>query len=313
VKIVFMGTPDFAAESLKRLYDGGWDVIAVFTQPDRPSGRGMKLTPPPVKAAAMGKSPVYQPDTLRGGEAEAVLRDLAPDIIVVVAYGRLLPPEILALPRLGCVNIHASLLPRYRGAAPIQRAVLNGETVTGVTSMYMAPELDAGDIILAKSAEVGESETSGELFARLAPLGAELLSETLDLIERGKAPRTPQNHAEASFAPPLTKELSPIDWHMPPGKILNQIRALNPWPVAKTTLRGIDYKIFSAKAGAGVPSALPGEIVSAGKDGIEVACSGGSVIVTELAAANGKRMPAAEYLRGHPVKGQAGAPYAPPV
>jgi methionyl-tRNA formyltransferase len=296
-----MGTPDFAARALEQLYADGHEIPAVFTRPGKPSGRGMRLTAPPVKQLAEGKSLIYQPDTLRG-EAEKILRDLAPELIAVVAYGKLLPREILELPPFGCVNIHASILPKYRGAAPIQRAILGGETATGVTSMYMSGELDAGDIILTREVEIGESETSGELFERLSVLGAELLSETVAAIARGTAPRTPQNHAAASYAPPLTKDLSPIDWHSSADEILCQIRALNPWPVARTELFGRELKIFSARRGA-VATGTAGEIISTGKDGIEVACSGGSVLITELQPPNSKRMSAAEYLRGHPPQG----------
>lgn len=201
MRIVYMGTPDFAAVSLKKLIDEGFDVVGVFTQPDKPKGRGMKLMPCETKVVAQAHGlPVYQPEKLRDGTALELLKQLRPDILVVVAYGRLLPNEILALPAYGAINVHGSLLPKYRGSAPIQRAVLNGEQVTGVSTMYLVEEMDAGDVIYTAETEIGEFETSGELFDRLADMGAELLVKTLVDIEQGTAPRTAQNHQEASFA-----------------------------------------------------------------------------------------------------------------
>ncbi|MDR0838965.1 MAG: methionyl-tRNA formyltransferase [Oscillospiraceae bacterium] len=275
MKIAFMGTPDFAVPSLERLFADGHDVAAVFTQPDRPKNRGQKLAFSPVKQAALGRAELYQPESLRDGDAERVLRALAPDVIVVVAYGRILPPEILEIPRLGCVNIHGSLLPKYRGSAPIQRAVLNGESVTGVTSMYMAAELDAGDIIFTKSTQIGEGETSGELFARLAPLGAELLGETLFAIERGDAPRVPQNHAEATFAPPLSKAESPVNLAKSSREIANLINGLDPWPGATVEFHGERIKLFGASV------------------------AGGALTIREVQAPGGKRMALRDFLRGH--------------
>lgn len=302
MKIVFMGTPEFAAVSLKRLYDDGRDVAAVFTQPDKPRGRGMKLAPSPVKMLAMEHgTPVLQPSSLKDGDTLFKLRSLKPDLIVVVAYGKLLPPEILDLPPYGCVNIHGSLLPKYRGAAPIQHAVLNGETETGVTSMYMAPEMDAGDIILMKKTVVGDMETAGELSGRLAVLGAELLIETLAAIENGTAKRIKQNETEATFAPPLTKEMSPIDWTRTGREIINHVRGLNPWPIATATLCNIPFKIFRAETKAAPSGLAPGTIVSTGREGIEVACADGTVVIKQLQAPGSRRMEAAEYLRGHPL------------
>jgi len=302
MKIVFMGTPEFAAVSLKRLYDDGRDVAAVFTQPDKPRGRGMKLVPSPVKVLALEHgTPVHQPASLKDGDTLLQLRTLKPDLIVVVAYGKLLPPEILDLPPYGCVNIHGSLLPKYRGAAPIHHAVLNGETETGVTSMYMVPEMDAGDILLMKKTAIGEMETAGELSGRLAILGAELLSETLAAIESGTVKRVKQNGSEATFAPPLTKELSPIDWTRTGREIVNQVRGLNPWPAATAILCTIPFKIFRAEAKAEPSGLVPGAIVSAGRNGIEVACADGTVVIKQLQAPGGRQMDAAEYLRGHPL------------
>jgi methionyl-tRNA formyltransferase len=302
MKIVFMGTPDFAAASLERLYSDGREVTAVFTQPDKPKNRGLKLAASPVKELAQSRgTPIYQPATLRDGEALRQLEALKPDLIAVVAYGKLLPKEILTLPKYGCVNIHGSLLPKYRGAAPVQWAVLNGETTTGVTSMYMAEEMDAGDIIFKKETAIGDEETAGELYDRLAALGAVLLGETIDAIEGGAAPRIPQDHQQATFAPPLRKEQAPIDWTRTAREILCQIRGLNPWPVATAELAGVCFKIYKAVPGQPAGTQPPGSLIAAGKGGIEVACRDGSIVIAELQAPGGKRMAAADYLRGHPI------------
>lgn len=299
MKIVFMGTPDFAAASLKALYDAGRDVAAVFSQPDKPKNRGMKLAPSPVKELALAHgTPVYQPETLRDGQAEALLRAIAPDLIAVVAYGRILPPSILDIPPLGCVNIHASLLPRLRGSAPVQWAVLNGDTETGVTSMYMAPEMDAGDIIFARKTPIGEEETAGELFDRLAALGADLLVETIQAIEEGRAPRTPQDHALATYAPPIRKEQAPIDWSRSAREISCQVRGLIPWPVATAELFDTQLKIYAVKPEPGTVKAEPGTVLSANDEGIRVACGDGAVRILEVQAPGKKRMPAADFLRG---------------
>lgn len=304
MKIVFMGTPEFAAASLERLYSDGREIQVVFTQPDKPKNRGLKLTASPVKLLAERHgTPVYQPVSLRDGEALRQLEALKPDLITVVAYGKLLPPEILTLPKYGCINIHGSLLPKYRGSAPVQWAVLNGETTTGVTSMYMAEEMDAGDIILTKETVIGEDETAGELYNRLAGLGALLLGETIDAIISCTAPRIPQDDKQATFAPPLRKEQSPLDWTKTAREILCQIRGLNPWPVATAELAGVCFKIYKAAPGQSAGTQPPGSLIGAGKNGIEVACRDGSVVITELQAPGGKRMAAADYLRGHPLCG----------
>ena len=302
MKIVFMGTPDFAAVCLARLFDERRDVVAVFTQPDKPKNRGMKLTQSSVKELALGKTEIFQPSLLRDGTAERILSELAPDLIAVVAYGRLLPAEILAIPPLGCVNIHASLLPQYRGAAPIQRAVLAGEKTTGVTSMYMAAELDAGDMILTKSTEIGLYETSGQLFERLAPLGAELLCETIAAIENGTAPRNPQNHELATFAPPLLKSEAPVDWSQSAPSVISQICGLDPWPVATTELDGTVFKLFAPRLSDKHGSV--GEILST-DNGLTIACGEGAVTITELQVPGKKRMSAADFLRGHKLSGTA--------
>ena len=303
MRIVFMGTPDFAAKSLSALTDGGFDVRAVFTMPDKPKNRGHKKAPSPVKALALERGiAVYEPLNLRDGTALELLREIDPDVIAVVAYGRILPLEILELPRLGCVNVHGSLLPRYRGAAPIQRAVLNGDETTGVTTMYMGEGLDTGDMIYRTETEIGEFETSGELFERLAPIGAELLARTLRDIEAGVAPREAQNEAEATYAPPLDKSESPINWERYPREIVKHIMGMQPWPVATATLGGTDFKIYAAQPVDAANGKVPGSVIKAGpKHGIEVACGGGGVIITELQVSGGRRMRARDYMLGHPI------------
>lgn len=304
MRIVFMGTPDFAACSLQRLIDEGFEVVGVFCQPDKPKNRGHKLQPCAVKQTAQEAGlPVFQPEKLRDGTALAVLRELRPDIIVVVAYGRILPDDILALPKFGCVNVHGSLLPKYRGSAPIQRAVLNGEKMTGVTTMYLATEMDAGDVIYAEQTPIGPGETSGELFERLAPMGAALLVRTLRAIEDGSAPRIPQDHSLATFAPPLSREEAPVDWHWEPDRIISHINGMQPWPCAVTELKGETFKLFKAERTEHSADRVPGSVISAGKSGIEVACGGGqTLLITELQAAGGKRMEASAYLLGHPME-----------
>ena len=303
MRIVFMGTPDFAAESLKKLIDEKYDIAAVFTQPDKPRNRGMQLSYSPVKQLALDNNiPVYQPTKLRDGTATELVKSLRPDILVVVAYGRILPDDMLAVPKYGAINVHASLLPKYRGAAPIQWAVLNGDKVTGVSTMYLASEMDTGDVIYTAETEIGEFETSGELFDRLMVMGAELLHKTLQDIEAGCAPRTPQNHAESSYVKMLDKSLSPIDWDRTPREIIKWIYGLQPWPVATTELQGGVFKVYAAQYTETQTSKAPGSIVSAGKNGIEIACAGGkTVMITELQAPGKKRMRAADYILGHPI------------
>ncbi len=304
MRIVYMGTPDFAAVSLKKLIDEKFDVVGVFTQPDKPKGRGMKLFPCETKQVAVEYDlPVYQPAKLRDGEALAILKELQPDILVVVAYGKLLPNDILELPKYGAINVHGSLLPKYRGSAPIQRAVLNGEKITGVSTMYLAEEMDAGDVIYTAETEIGEFETSAQLFDRLADMGAELLVKTLRDIEAGIAPRTPQNHSEATFAPPLQKTECPVVWDKSPREIIKHIYGMQTWPVATAVIDGGEFKIHAAAYTDHRTEKAPGSIVSAGKAGIEIACAGGeTVMVTELQAAGKKRMKASDYLLGHPIK-----------
>lgn len=304
MRIVFMGTPDFAAASLKKLIDEKYDIAAVFTQPDKPRDRGMKLSYSPVKELALENNiPVYQPTKLRDGTAIELIKSLRPDILVVVAYGRILPDDMLEVPKYGAINVHASLLPKYRGAAPIQWAVLNGDKITGVTTMYLASEMDTGDIIYTAETEIGEFETSGELFDRLMVMGAELLDRTLRDIEDGTAPRTQQDHSKASYVKMLDKSLSPIEWAKTPREIIKQIYGLQPWPVATAELDGKVFKIYSAEYTQNKTVKAPGSVVSAGKKGIEIACLGGeTLLITELQAAGKKRMKASDYLLGHPIK-----------
>ncbi|MCI7741453.1 MAG: methionyl-tRNA formyltransferase [Clostridiales bacterium] len=304
MRIVFMGTPDFAEASLKKLIDEGFSVVGVFTQPDKPKGRGMEMSFSPVKTLALANHiPVYQPEKMRDGTALDQIRALAPDILVVVAYGRILPDDILAVPKYGAVNVHASLLPKYRGSAPIQWAVLNGDRTTGVSTMYLAHEMDTGDVIYTEETEIGEYETSGELFDRLKELGAGLLVKTLRDIEAGCAPRTPQDHSRASYVTMLDKSLSPIDWNNSPRAVLKHIYGLQPWPVATMELEGAVYRVFAAAYTENHSDKAPGSLVSAGKEGIEIACAGGETLrITELQAPGKKRMSAADFLRGHPIK-----------
>ena len=299
-----MGTPDFAAASLERLIQERFEVVGVFTQPDRPKGRGMELVFSPVKELALAAGiPVFQPEKMRDGTALSQIRALEPDILVVVAYGRILPDDILAVPPLGAVNVHGSLLPKYRGAAPIQWAVLNGDEVTGVSTMYLASEMDSGDLIYSEETAIGEKETSGELFERLKDMGAVLLVRTLRDIEAGTAPRVPQDHSRASYVHMLDKSLCPIDFDRSPREVLKWICGLQPWPVATMELEGKTYRVFDAEYSDNRTDKAPGSVVSAGAQGIEIACAAGETIyITELQAPGKKRMRAADFLRGHALR-----------
>lgn len=304
MRIVFMGTPDFAAASLQKLIDEKYDIAAVFTQPDKPRNRGMSLSFSPVKELALQNGlDVYQPTKLRDGSFTELLRSLKPDVLVVVAYGRILPEDALSVPTYGAVNVHSSLLPKYRGAAPVQWAVLNGDTVTGVSTMYLAPEMDTGDVIFTVKTEIGEFETSGELFDRLMVMGAELLHKTLRAIENGTAPRSKQDESQASYVTMLDKSMSPIDWSRSPREIVKHICGLQPWPVATTEIGGLTFRIFKAEYTDTVTDKEPGTVVAADKRGIEIACGGAhTLLITELQAPGKKRMRAADYLLGHPIK-----------
>lgn len=303
MRVVFMGTPEFAVAVLKRLVEDQWDIAAVYTQPDKPKNRGMKLIPTPVKEYALTKGiPVYQPQSCRDEAVLAELRALEPDVIVVAAYGKLLPQALLNIPRVAIINVHSSILPQYRGAAPINWAVLNGDRETGVTIQYMAAELDAGDILLVKRTEIGPEEDAGQLYDRLAELGGEAASEALRQLKEGTAPRTPQVYGpQYQYASMLSREMSPMNWARPARELVNQVRGLIPWPCATTEVAGVRWKVYRAHVGEATEKA-PGTILSAGKAGIAVACGDGkSLVITQLQADGGKRMEAADYLRGHPI------------
>lgn len=303
MRILFMGTPEFAVASLRRLVEEGHTICGVLTQPDKPRNRGHKVTFSPVKEYALSVGlDVYQPVTLRDEAALELVKGLAPELTVVAAYGKLLPEAILAVPPLGSINVHSSLLPKYRGAAPINWAILNGEETTGVSIMYMAKALDAGDVILQKSTPIGPDEDALALTARLAQLGAEALSETVTALAAGTAARTPQNEAEMTYAPMLGRELSAMDWTRSAAALSCQVRGLIPWPCAQAEIAGTRFKVYRTAPG-GATDKAPGTLLSAGKLGIEVACGDGrSLYLTEIQAEGGKRMSAAAYLLGHPME-----------
>lgn len=300
-----MGTPDFAVPSLAALLEAGHEVCGVFCQPDKPVGRHQnKLQAPPVKQFTLSKDiPVFQPVKLRDGTALAQLKELDPELIVVAAYGRILPDDILALPPKGCINVHSSLLPKYRGAAPINWAVINGDAETGVTIMHMATELDAGDIIDQVSTPIDPDETVEAVHDRLAALGGQLLVKVVGEIAAGTAKRTPQDHEKATLAPMLSRALSPIDWTRPAKAIHNQVRGLVPWPATSTDILGGGVvKVYAVSETGETTGKAPGTILAAGNPGIDVACGDGKVIrITELQAPGSRRMAAADYLRGHPL------------
>ena len=305
MRIVFMGTPDFAVPSLEALIAAGHEVCGVFSQPDKPVGRHQnKLKPTPVKECALAHDiPVFQPAGLRDGEALAQLKELAPELIVVAAYGRLLPDEILALPPKGCINVHSSLLPKYRGSAPIHWAVVNGDKETGVTIMDVVAELDGGDILAQVSTPIDPDETVETVHDRLAALGGELLVKAVAQIGNGTVKRVPQDPAQVTYAPMLSRALSPIDWTQSARAIHNKVRGLNPWPATSTdVISGDTVKIYRSAVLDKTVSAQPGTIVAAGKEGIDIACGDGQVLrVLELQAPGSRRMAAADYLRGHPL------------
>lgn len=302
MRVVFMGTPDIAATCLKKILADGFEVVGVYTQPDRPKGRGMKLVASPVKEIALAAGiPVFQPENFRQEETVEQLRALKPDVCAVVAYGRILPQKVLDVPAYGCINIHASLLPKYRGSAPYQWAVLDGLTETGVTAMYLTREMDAGDIIDVSKTPIGENETAGQLLDRLAVLGADLLSKTLTrFAEGGRVPAVPQNEAEVSYAPMLDKTMCPIDWAKTAQQVHNHVRGLHPWPVATMELEGKTFKVHATKVVEG--SGNPGEILGLTKTGLRIACGEGAIEILSLQAEGGKRMAAPDYFRGHPLK-----------
>ena len=301
MRVVFMGTPDIAATCLKRILADGFQVVGVYTQPDRPKGRGMKLVASPVKQVALDAAiPVFQPENFREEETVQQLRDLKPDVCAVVAYGRILPQKVLDVPTFGCINIHASLLPKYRGSAPYQWAVLDGLKETGVTAMYLVREMDAGDIIDTRKTPIGENETAGELLDRLAVLGAELLSKTLSRFAAGeRVVGTPQEESLVSYAPMLEKTMCPIDWSKTAQQVHDHVRGLHPWPVATMELGQTLFKVHETRVVPG--SGAPGKILELNKNGLVVACGEGAVEIRSLQAQGGKRMAAPDYFRGHPL------------
>ena len=305
MRVVFMGTPDIAATCLKKLLSDGFNVVGVFTQPDRPKGRGMKMVYSPVKEVALAAGlPVYQPENFRTDEPVEQLKALQPDIVAVVAYGRILPQRVLDIPAKGCVNIHASLLPQYRGSAPYQWAVLDGLKETGVSAQHMVLQMDAGDVIDVAKTPIGENETAGEVLDRLAVLGADLLSRVLNRAKCGdKCCGCPQDPEKVTFAPMLDKNMCPIDWTKTAQQVHNHVRGLHPWPVATAELAGTKFKIHQTVVLEDAPVAAPGTILGLTKTGLQVACGSGAVEIRSLQAEGGKRMAAPDYFRGHPLEG----------
>ena len=300
MRVVFMGTPDIAATCLTKIIEDGFEVVGVYTQPDRPKGRGMKLVCSPVKEVAMKHNiPVFQPENFRADETVEELKALKPDVTAVVAYGRILPQRVLDIPVRGTINIHASVLPAYRGSAPYQWAVLDGLKESGVTAMYLCKEMDAGDIIDVSKTPIGENETAGELLDELAVLGADLLSKTLTRFSQGEVPATPQDPSGVSYAPMLDKTMCPIDWNKTAQQVHNQVRGLHPWPVATMELQGTLFKVHSTRIVEG--KGYPGQVLGLTKTGLMIACGEGAVEVQSLQAQGGKRMNAPDYFRGHPL------------
>ncbi|MEK3884412.1 methionyl-tRNA formyltransferase [Paenibacillus sp. PL2-23] len=303
MRIVFMGTPDFAVPSLHLLAASGYSVVAAVSQPDRPKGRKKTLTPPPVKEAALSLGiPVLQPERMRSPEAVAAVAEYKPDLIVTAAYGQILPRAVLELPRLGCINVHGSLLPKYRGGAPIQRSIMQGESETGVTIMYMAEGLDTGDMISRVALPILDEDTSGTMFEKLSLAGAKLLGETLPSIIDGTAQAVPQREEEATYAPNLTRDDERIDWGRPARALFNQVRGLSPMAGAFTSLGGEVFKVWACEApaagGAGGALQEPGTILSADASGIVVQTGDGRLVLKDVQPAGKRVMPVSEWIRG---------------
>lgn len=301
MRIVFLGTPDFAVPTLNMLIEKGYDIVGVITQPDRPKGRTMKLQAPPVKELALKYGlPVYQYDRISRGEGADALRSLAPDLMVTAAFGQILSADNLSVPTIGCINVHGSLLPKYRGAAPIQWAVIDGEKKTGVTTMFTDVGLDTGDILLKRDLEIGENETAGELFDRIAVLGAKTLIETIELLQKGELKRIPQDHEQATKCKMISKADARIDWTKSAQEIHNLVRGMNPWPVAFCELNGETVKIYKTRLAEG--KGASGQILSADpKEGLIVAAGEGAIEIIELQESCCKRMEAKAYLCGNPI------------
>lgn len=307
-KIVFMGTPAFSAPILRMLHEEGYEILAVVTQPDRPVGRKKVLTPPPVKEEALALGlPIIQPEKLRGSEELQQILALNPDLVVTAAFGQILPKELLDAPRLGCINVHASLLPAYRGGAPIHQAIIDGQAQTGVTIMYMAEKLDAGDIISQRAIAIEETDHTGGMFDKLSAVGRELLKETLPSLINGTNARTVQDEALVTFASNISREQELIDWNKDARTLYNQVRGLHPWPVAYTKFEEANFKIWWAQVGKTSTTAAPGEVVKIEKDHFEVATGDGSTLALyDVQPAGKKRMTAEDYLRGTGSKLQIG-------
>ena len=303
MKILFMGTPDFAVPCLDILIKSEYEVCGVVTQPDKPQGRGHKLTPPPVKRLAMENGiEVFQPETLKDFAFKAELERLNPDMIIVVAYGKILPEYILNFPKFGCINMHASLLPKYRGAGPIQWSVINGEEKTGITSMLMEKGLDTGDMLLKVETEIGEYETASELHDRLMVMGAELLIKTIEGVKMGKITPEKQNDEDSCYAPMISKEMAKIDWSRSARVVSKMIAGMNLWPVAHTLYKGEVLKIYRATV-KGAAKGKTGQILAANENGIEILCGDGvSILATEVQFAGTKAMQVRDYLNGHSIE-----------
>ena len=301
MRVVFMGTPDIAATCLKKIIADGFQIVGVYTQPDRPKGRGMKMVFPPVKEVAIANDiPVFQPENFRDDETVEQLKALQPDVVAVVAYGRILPQRVLDLVPNGFINIHASVLPQYRGSAPYQWAVLDGLTQTGVSAQFMVHKMDAGDVVGVSKTPIGPDETAGQLLDRLAVLGADLLSETLTKYEKKELIPVPQDESCVTMAPMLDKTMCPIDWTQSAQQIHNKVRGLHPWPVATMELKGQKFKVHATKIVSG--KGEPGKILGLTKTGLQIACGDGAIEITSLQAEGGKRMAAPDYFRGHPLE-----------
>lgn len=304
MRVVFMGTPDFAVAVLQKLIDSSHDVVGVFTMEDKPRGRHMVLTPPPIKVCAQKHNiPVFQPKSVKHGEAVPVLEKWSPDVIVVAAYGMILKSDVLHFPKYGCINVHASLLPKYRGAAPINKVILDGEKETGVTTMLMNEGLDTGDMLLSQSTPIGENETAGELFDRLAVIGGDLLVDTLHALEQGTVKPVPQDESQMTYAPMLSKKDSPVDWNRTAQDIHNQIRGLNPWPTALTVYGGKNFKLHrSLLTGKFRQDLEPGSLI-ANKKQLFVVCGDHQLLeLTVVQPLGSRKMAAEDFLRGHSIE-----------
>ncbi len=298
-KVLFMGTSDFAVPALEALRSKGYDVPLVVTQPDKPAGRGLELKASPIKKKALELGlPVFQPEKIKIPEAVETLRAAQPDLVVVAAYGQILPASVLQIPKIACLNIHGSILPKYRGAAPIHYAVMNGETETGVTIMYMNEKMDEGDVLLVKKTPIGTEETTGEVHDRLAYVGVEGLMEALRLLGEGKAPRQPQDASHASYAPSIKREFCRLDWKAPAGCVFNRVRGLSPWPGAETSWRGMELKVYKTVLETRKGNA--GEVLEISKQGVVVAAGVDSLRLIEIQPPGKKKMGAYDFILGHP-------------